>query len=69
MAIANHDRLDCLLTTKEYTDAPCGSLNLKTGEAHYCSHGCPTLKARIVANEPTETPINSWPPAPVELPA
>lgn len=68
MAIIDHDRLDCLLTTKQYTDAPCGSLNKETQEAAYCSHGCPTLKARIVANEPTETPINQWPPPPVELP-
>lgn len=69
MAIANHDRLDQLLTTKQYTDAPCGSLNKETLEAHYCSHGCPTLKARILADEPTETPINAWPPPPVELPS
>jgi hypothetical protein len=69
MAITDHNRLDCILTSKQYTDAPCGSLNLQTREAAYCSHGCPTLKARILADEPTETPINTWPPPPVELPA
>ena len=69
MSIEHHDRLDLKLTTKEYTDAPCGSLNKLTHEAEYCSHGCPTLKARILAGEATETPINQWPPPPVELPS
>ena len=68
MAIADHDRLDSILTTRQYTDAPCGSLNKETHEAAYCSTGCPTLKARILAGEATETPINQWPPLPVELP-
>lgn len=68
MAIAHHDRLDQLLTTRQYTDAPCGSLSKDTLEAAYCSTGCPTLKARIMADEPTETPINTWPPPPVVLP-
>lgn len=68
MAIIHHDRLDQILTTKDYTDAPCGSLNKTTLEAAYCSTGCPTLKARIIAGEATETPINRWPPPPVELP-
>ena len=68
MAIADHDRLDRILTTKQYTDAPCGSLNKETSEAAYCSTGCPTLKQRILKDEPTETPINRWPPVPVELP-
>jgi hypothetical protein len=69
MAIAHHDRLDQILTTREYTDAPCGSMNKATHEAAYCSTGCPTLKARILRDEATETPINVWPPAPVELPS
>lgn len=68
MAITDHDRLDCILNTKQYTDAPCGSLNKETNEAAYCSTGCPTLKARIKNDEATETPINVWPPAPVILP-
>ena len=65
MAIANHDRLDQILDVEAYTDAPCGSLNLKKGEAEYCSHGCPTLKKRIMADEDTTVPCNTWPPDPV----
>ena len=68
MALDQHDRLDKKLNVEQYTDAPCGSLNLQTGQAEYCGFDCPTLKARMVAGEDAGKPVNQWPPAPVELP-
>jgi len=40
-----HDRLDLKLTTREFTDTPCGSLNRLTSKPEYCDFECPTLKA------------------------
>jgi hypothetical protein len=68
MALADHDRLDKKLTVEQYTDAPCGSLNLQTSQAEYCGFDCPTLKARMTAGDDPGKPINQWPPPPVILP-
>lgn len=58
MALADHDRLDKKLDTVHYTDARCGSLNLKTGQAEYCGYDCPALRARMDAGEDPGTPVN-----------
>lgn len=50
MAATHHDRLDTLLSVLEFTDAPCGSLNLRTGQAEYCGFNCPTLKQRMLTD-------------------
>ena len=41
-----HNRLDLKLNVFEYTDAPCGSLNAKTGEPEYCTFSCPVLHGK-----------------------
>lgn len=46
-----HDRLDLKLTSEEYTDAKCGSFNLKTKKPEYCDFDCPTLAADKAAGK------------------
>jgi len=45
-----HDRLDKKLGAEHYTDAPCGSLHLGTGQPAYCCAQCPTLRLHILAS-------------------
>lgn len=47
-----HDRLDRKFGTEHYTDAPCGSIHLGTGQPAYCCAQCPTLRAHILAAPP-----------------
>ena len=42
--VKNHDRLDLVQTSEEFTAAVCGSVNAKTGKPDYCAFDCPTLK-------------------------
>jgi hypothetical protein len=41
--LKDHNRLDLMLSTAEYTDAACGSLNMRTAEPAYCGADCPVL--------------------------
>jgi hypothetical protein len=40
--VAEHDRLDKMLDSSEYTGRACGSLNAKTGLPVFCGENCPT---------------------------
>jgi hypothetical protein len=42
--LANHNRLDQLLGTDNYTSKWCGSTHNGTGQPHYCCFDCPVLK-------------------------
>lgn len=57
MAQDTHNRLDLKLKSWQYVDAPCGSINLDTGQAEYCTFTCPTLIARMKAGEDVTAPL------------
>lgn len=41
-----HDRLDLKMKSVEYSDKPCGSINVATGKPEFCDFECPTLHGK-----------------------
>lgn len=44
--LENHNRLDQILGTENFTSQWCGSEHLTTGKPHYCCFECPVLSGK-----------------------